>query len=63
MDIELCRIGKKIGYKQDKKKIDLDLTINSEIMFTDLVTPITKQINTDEEWKRKKSCKQFAICI
>jgi hypothetical protein len=44
---------RKIGYKQEKKKIDLDLTINSEILFTDLVSPITTQINTDEEWKRK----------
>jgi CarboxypepD_reg-like domain len=44
---------RKISYKQEKKKIDLDLTINSEIMFTDLITPISKQINADEEWKRK----------
>ena len=44
---------RKIGYKQEKKKIDLDLTINSEILFTDLVSTITTQINTDEEWKRK----------
>ena len=44
---------RKIGYKQEKKKIDVDLTINSEILFTGLVSPITKQINTDEEWKRK----------
>jgi hypothetical protein len=44
---------RKIGYKQEKKKIDLDLTINSEILFTDLITPFTKQINADEEWKRK----------
>jgi hypothetical protein len=44
---------RKIGYKQEKKKIDLDLTINSEILFTDLVSPITTQIDADEEWKRK----------
>ncbi|HEU5164589.1 MAG TPA: hypothetical protein VFU29_03570, partial [Chitinophagaceae bacterium] len=44
---------RKIGYKQEKKKIDLDLTINSEILFTDLVSPITTQINADDEWKRK----------
>ena len=44
---------RKIGYKQEKKKIDLALTINSEILFTDLVSPITTQINADEEWKRK----------
>jgi hypothetical protein len=44
---------RKIGYKQEKKKIDLDLTINSEILFTDLVSPITTEINNDEEWKRK----------
>jgi hypothetical protein len=30
---------RKIGYKQEKKKIDLDLTINSEILFTDLASP------------------------
>ena len=44
---------RKIGYKQEKKKIDLDLTISSEILFTDLVSPITTQIDADEEWKRK----------
>jgi CarboxypepD_reg-like domain len=44
---------RKISYKQEKKKIDLDLTINSEILFTDLITPVNKQINADEEWKRK----------
>ena len=44
---------RKIGYKQAKKNIDLDLTINSEIMFTDLHSPITTQINADDEWKRK----------
>ena len=44
---------RKISYKQEKKKIDLDLTINSEILFTDLVSPITTQIDADEEWKRK----------
>jgi len=44
---------RKISYKQEKKKIDLDLTINSEILFTDLITHINKQINADEEWKRK----------
>ena len=44
---------RKIGYKQEKKWIDLDLTISSEILFTDLVSPITIQIDADEEWKRK----------
>ena len=43
---------RRIGYKQEKKKIDLDLTINSEILFTDLVSPTSTQINGDEEWKR-----------
>ena len=44
---------RKIGYKQEKKQIDLDLTINSEILFTDLISPITTPIGSDEEWKRK----------
>ena len=44
---------RKIGYKQETKKIDLDLTINSEILFTELITPIAKPISADEEWKRK----------
>ncbi|HMK16690.1 MAG TPA: carboxypeptidase-like regulatory domain-containing protein [Chitinophagaceae bacterium] len=44
---------KKIGYKQEKKKIDLDLTINYEMMFTDLLSTITNEITGDNEWKRK----------
>jgi len=44
---------KKIGYKQEKKKIDLDLTINYEMMFTDLLSTITNEITSDNEWKRK----------
>ncbi|HKC36694.1 MAG TPA: carboxypeptidase-like regulatory domain-containing protein [Chitinophagaceae bacterium] len=44
---------RKIGYKQEKKNIDLDLTVNSEILFTDLVSPVTTPIIADEEWKRK----------
>ena len=44
---------KKIGYKQEKKKIDLDLTINYEMIFTDLLSTITNEITSDNEWKRK----------
>lgn len=44
---------KRIGYKQEKKKIDLDLTINYEMMFTDLLSTITNEITNDNEWKRK----------
>jgi len=44
---------KKIGYKQEKKKIGLDLTINYEMIFTDLLSTITNEITSDNEWKRK----------
>src|SRR6186713_2318339 len=44
---------KKIGYKQEKKKIDLDLTINYEMLFTDVWSTITNEITSDNEWKRK----------
>ena len=44
---------RKIGYKQPKKDIDLDLTINSEMLFTDLQSPVAKAITGEEEWKRK----------
>lgn len=43
----------KIGYKQEKKDIDLDLTINIELLLTDLQVPMQKEITKDEEWKRK----------
>ncbi|TMI86819.1 MAG: carboxypeptidase-like regulatory domain-containing protein [Bacteroidetes bacterium] len=43
----------KIGYKQEKKKIDLDLTINYEMIFTDLLSTITNEITSENEWKRK----------
>jgi hypothetical protein len=44
---------RKIGYKQPKKDIDLDLTIKSEMLFTDLQSPIARSITDEEEWKRK----------
>jgi hypothetical protein len=43
----------KIGYKQPKKNIDLDLTVNIELLMTDLQFPFTKEIAKEEEWKRK----------
>ena len=43
----------KIGYKQPKKEIDLDLTINIEILMTDLYQPLIREIDKSEEWKRK----------
>jgi len=42
-----------IGYKQPKKNIDLDLTIDVELLFSELDKPVLKEINKDEEWKRK----------
>ena len=44
---------RKIGYKQPKKRIDLDLTINIELLMTELLSPVTREITKDEEWKRK----------
>ncbi|MEP6747517.1 MAG: hypothetical protein ABJB86_07315, partial [Bacteroidota bacterium] len=42
-----------IEYKQPKKNLDLDLTINIELLITDLQLPVKKEITKDEEWKRK----------
>lgn len=42
-----------IGYRQPKKNIDLDLTINTELAFTDMYEPVRKEITKGEEWKRK----------
>ncbi len=42
-----------ILYKQPKKKLDLDLTINIELAFTDLYRTISKEIEKREEWKKK----------
>ena len=44
---------RKIGYKQSKKNIDLDLTFSSEMLFTDLQSPVVKEITKEEEWKRR----------
>jgi CarboxypepD_reg-like domain len=42
-----------IEYKQPKKNLDLDLTINIELLMTDLQLPVKKEISKEEEWKRK----------
>ncbi|MGC4034883.1 MAG: carboxypeptidase-like regulatory domain-containing protein [Chitinophagaceae bacterium] len=42
-----------ITYKQPKKDLDLDLTINIELAFTDLYKMIDKKIEKGEEWKKK----------
>jgi len=42
-----------ISYKQPKKRLDLNLTINIELAFTDLYRTINKEIEKGEEWKRK----------
>ncbi len=42
-----------ISYKQPKKELDLDLTINIELAFTDLYRTINKEITKGEEWKKK----------
>jgi hypothetical protein len=42
-----------ISYKQPKKRIDLDLTINIQLAFTDLYKPVNKEITKAEEWKKK----------
>ncbi|MBS1597661.1 MAG: carboxypeptidase-like regulatory domain-containing protein [Bacteroidetes bacterium] len=48
-----ARVEYKIGYQQPKKNIDLDLTINVELLMTDLESKFTKEIAKEEEWKRK----------
>jgi len=42
-----------LSYRQPKKDLDLDLTINIELAFTDMNRAIGKQIAKGEEWKRK----------
>ena len=42
-----------IDYKQPKKQLDLDLTISSELLATEINLPIAKSILKSEEWKRK----------
>lgn len=42
-----------MDYKQPKKNLDLDLTINTELLFSELDKPISKEISKDEEWKQK----------
>jgi len=42
-----------ISYKQPKKELNLDLTINIELAFTDLFRTINKEITKGEEWKKK----------
>ncbi len=43
----------RIGYKQPKKNIDLDLSIKIELLFSELDIPVLREISKDEEWKRK----------
>ncbi len=42
-----------INYKQPKKNLDLDLSINTELLVTDIQHPIINEISKEEEWKRK----------
>jgi CarboxypepD_reg-like domain len=43
----------KIGYKQPKKDLDLDLTITTELAAATPLQPITHRISREEAWKRK----------
>ena len=43
----------KIGYKQPKKDLDLDLTITTELAATVPLLPVTHLITKEEAWKRK----------
>ena len=43
----------RIGYKQPKKNLDLDLTITSESVVTEPIVPFLKEIDKEEEWRRK----------
>jgi len=42
-----------IAYKQPKKDLDIDLTINIELLVTSLQSPVQKEIRKEEEWKNK----------
>ena len=42
-----------IDYKQSKKSLDLDLSINTELLVTDFKHPVTNEISKGEEWKRR----------
>ena len=46
-------IENRFSYKQPKKKIDLDLTINLELLMTDLQEPLITEVTKENEWKRK----------
>ena len=43
----------KIGYQQPKKTIDLDLTVQIELLMTDIKAPVTNEISKEESWKQK----------
>ena len=44
---------RKIGYRQPAKNIDLDLTVITELLITDLQSPVVKEITKEEQWKQK----------
>ncbi len=53
----------KIGYKQPKKNIDLDLAVDVELLFSELAKPVVKEISKDEEWKRKNIVANLPIAF
>ena len=53
MHLNHAEISYHIQYKQPKKGLDLNLSINTELMVTDFQHPITAKIDKGTEWKRK----------
>jgi CarboxypepD_reg-like domain len=51
--LSYAKMDYNIGYRQPKKELDLNLQINTEFVVTDFQHPIVREINKEEEWKRK----------
>jgi hypothetical protein len=48
-----------IQYMQPKKKLDLNLVINIELLLSPDINPISNEITKDEEWKQKDLAKNL----
>jgi len=51
--LSFAAFDNKIRFKEPKKNIDLDLSIEIELLFTELNNPIVQKITSDDEWKTK----------
>jgi hypothetical protein len=51
--LSFAALEHQLSFKQPKKGTDLDLSIESELLFTELHNPLNGAITPDDEWKRK----------